>query len=528
MSEGVIRPASPHCPPENDQRAVLAFLARPEAHGLREPPQRIDTHAAVVFLAGDEAYKIKRAVAYPYLDFSTLERRKAACEAEIRLNRPGAPEVYIDTVPIVCRDGALHIGGDGEIVEWAVHMRRFDPDATLDRIAQEGGLDDDILADLVDRIVASHEHAPQHDGAAATDRIETLIHDNAAALGAAPELFAGDRVSELEQTWLHAFKDVRAVLQERGRSGHVRRCHGDLHLRNIALIDRRPVLFDALEFDDRLATSDLLYDLAFLLMDLWERGLQQPANAVLNRYLWQRNDDSDIAACRALPLFMSLRASIRAIVAVDALPHLADEAEIMRTKAQGRDYFEIAEACMKPAPPRLIAIGGLSGSGKTTVARCIAPGLGAPPGALHLRSDIERKRIFNVSDTTRLPEAAYTQDVTEDVYAHLRRKAHLALSARRSVIVDAVHDRTAERDLIESVASQAGAAFSGIWLEVEATRLIDRVTLRHGDASDADAEVVRGQLARQRDPSDWERIPAGGDPDAVCADVKKRLMDEQT
>lgn len=514
-------PRSACVPDDGAQAEVLAFLARPDTHGLDTPPRRIDTHAAVVFLAGDRAYKVKRAVRYPYLDFSSLEARKAACEAEIRLNRPGAPEIYIDTIPIVRRDGRLHLGGAGDVVDWAVRMHRFDPDATLDRVA-ERGLGEDLLIGMAERIVALHANAPLGDGEAATARLARLIADNAAALRQAPALFDAARVDRLERAWAADHASARDILLARGRAGQVRRGHGDLHLRNIALIGDQPVLFDALEFDDALATADALYDLAFLLMDLWQRDLRAAANSVFNRYLWQRDEETDIAACRALPLFMSLRAAIRAKVAVDSLPHLA-AGERAIAEERSRRYFAAAEACMERRPLRAIGIGGLSGSGKTTVAACLAPHLGRAPGALHLRSDIERKRLYRVADTDRLPPEAYAMPVTDAVYERLRRKADAALGAGMSVVVDAVHERADEREQIEAVAHAAGADFCGLWLEAEAAELLRRVATRRGDASDADTGIVARQLARRPAAADWRRVDAGRDSATVCADALRLI-----
>jgi uncharacterized protein len=502
-------------PPAKAQAEVFAFLEDPATHGIAERPQRIDTHAAAVFLAGRFAYKVKRAVRYPYLDFSTLDRRRAACEAEIRLNRENAPDIYLDTIAITRRGDALHLGDGGEIVEWAVRMRRFDPGDTLDHVADRGALDDGVLAVLVEAVVAAHDRAPAGDGEVATRRLAGVIEDNVSEL-AGEAVFPSGRVVALGRAWEASYADVADLLRARGRAGHVRRCHGDLHLRNIVMVDGRPRLFDALEFDDDLATTDVLYDLAFLLMDLWERGHRNAANTVRNRYLWQRDADTDIEACAALPLFMSLRAAIRAKVALASLPHLGEVDREDAARA-AQDYFAAAETFMEPAPLRLVAVGGLSGTGKTTVSASLAPHIGRVPGAVHLRSDIERKRLFGVADTQRLPEDAYGKDVTERVYDRLRRRAMLALRAGQSVVVDAVHEREGERSAIEAVARDAGARFAGLWLEAEKEEMLSRVANRRGDASDADGTVVLQQLSRRRDGVNWTRIRADGEAEEVCA-----------
>jgi predicted kinase len=293
----------------------------------------------------------------------------------------------------------------------------------------------------------------------------------------------------------------------------VRRCHGDLHLRNIALIAGAPVLFDAIEFDEKIAIGDVLYDLAFLIMDLWQRDLRAAANAVLNRYLWGSPDgEGEIRGLSALPLFLALRAVIRAKVAALAAGQGAGEDKVR----EAQDYFAAAGAFLAPDVPALIAVGGLSGSGKSTLAARLAPHLGRPPGAVHLRSDIVRKRLFEVPETERLPEDAYAEAATKRVYEALRHGAAAALRAGRTVVVDAVHLRPDERAAIAAVAAAEGAPFTGLWLDAPAPTLEQRVSARKGDASDADAAVVRRQLDLDPGSVAWHRLDAGADIAALA------------
>lgn len=488
-----------------DQSEVIAYLSRPETYGIAEPPVRIDTHVAVVFLAGSTAYKMKRAVHYSFLDFSTLAKRCAACDAEIALNRPNAPEIYIDTIAVVRRNGGLALGGDGPVVEWLVRMRRFDPADTLDNVAEHGELGDQIIAELVVAISRMHENAARGDGRAAVDRLKEWMDGNFAELAESPELISPRDVDELRRVSEAEFERWRDLLLARGRAGFVRRCHGDLHLRNIVLIDGRPVLFDALEFDDAFATHDVFYDLAFLLMDLWQRGMHAEANRLRNLYLWLDVATENIDGCALFPLFMSIRAAIRAKVALSTAK-LDDLTKAQADMAEGQRYFTWARDFLVPTPPVLVAVGGLSGSGKTTVSAALAPGLGRPPGAVHLRSDIERKRLFEVADTDRLPASAYSEAVGEQVYARLCDKAGRALRVGESVIVDAVHARPEERAAIAEVAWANNAPFIGLWLDAPESILVQRVSRRTGDASDADADVVRGQLSYDVGAIDWQSI----------------------
>ncbi len=495
-----------------DQSEALDFLGKSSTYGIEGQVRRIDTHGAAVFLAGQDAYKIKRAVRFPFMDFSTLDRRARACRRELEVNRDNAPDIYLGVAPITRRAGGLELGGKGEVVEWAVHMRRFDEDATLDHVAQRGGLGPRLVSALSHAVVKSHERAPRCDFDSA-GALDGYILENARSLAENPEVFPAQRIEALTTTSRALLESNRALLLERRRSGYVRRCHGDLHLRNIVLLHGEPILFDALEFDEAMATGDVLYDLAFLVMDLWERGFHHEANAVLNHYLWE-SDEAQLVGLAAFPLFLSVRAAIRAKVAAATLPHLDGQARELAVR-EARRYFSLAEDFLVPVPARLVAIGGLSGTGKTTIASRLAPFVGRMPGGVWLRTDIERKRMFAVEETERLPQAGYDLAVSARVYAALRRQSKLALASTFSVIVDAVHARPEERRAIEEVARAVGVPFDGLWLEAPLALRIERVEGRSRDASDATADVVRRQAEADLGPLTWRRVDASGDPDAV-------------
>ena len=225
--------------PLESQEAVFRFLADPKTHGLGEPVQRVDTASAVVFLAGADVYKLKRAVKFPFMDLSTLEKRRDACEAEIAVNRPLAPDIYLSALPIVRQGETFALGGDGEIVEWAVHMRRFDENATLDHVADREGVSDPIIDKLALAIRRMHARAPLRDAARAAHALETYIEQNRAAFAERPDLFDPPTAGKLTDNSRLAFANVRPLLLKRGEGGFVRRCHGDLHLRNIVLLDER-------------------------------------------------------------------------------------------------------------------------------------------------------------------------------------------------------------------------------------------------------------------------------------------------
>lgn len=500
------------------QQAVIDFLAHPATHGGM-PVRRIDTHAATVFLAGDRALKIKRAVRFPFLDYSTLERRKAACAAEIAVNQPFAPQIYRRVVAITREaDGALAIGGQGEPVEWAVDMRRFDETQTLDHLAAAGRIDAALADALAGAVARAHALAPVNTDAGFTDELAEVITQNDAELGASPELFPPAEAGALTQATRATFARLRPLLDARERAGLVRRCHGDLHLGNIVLLDGAPVLFDAIEFDPKIATGDVLYDLAFLLTDLIERGLPQAANIVLNRYLSETRRPEDLDALAVLPLFMSLRATIRAKVTAARPAQGAERSSIAQS---ARAYFALARQLLSPPPPMLLAVGGLSGTGKSLLARALAAEVLPAPGAVVLRSDAERKALFNRTETERLPESAYGREVTARVYAALADKARRIFAAGHSAIVDAVFADAAERAAI----AQAAPAnrFHGLFLTADLATRLSRVGGRKGDASDADAAVARRQEQYDLGAMDWTCLDASGTPEQTLRCAKATL-----
>jgi aminoglycoside phosphotransferase family enzyme/predicted kinase len=504
----------------DDQRAVISFLSNPANYGPNvDRVDTITTHISIVFLAGDRALKLKRAVRLPFLDFSTAARRAEACVVELQLNRRTAPELYLE-VKTICRDGDGRIGWDiGEPVDTVVVMHRFDQDRLLDSVIGTGKLDPAVLYALAAHIAEFHAEAEQRRdfggarrmGEVASAAMHSLRHSTVLR-------FDAERLDRLNEGWLAELQKIGPLLDRRRDAGKVRRCHGDLHLRNICLIDNRPKLFDCIEFSEDIASIDVLYDLAFLVMDLEHRGRPADANRVLNRYLDLTEEDEGLAA---MPFFVSLRAAIRAQVLATALAHGGGAPD---TEGKALRYVNDAIGALSRPPARLVAIGGLSGSGKSSLAARLAPDFGAIAGARILRSDVLRKRRFGVALESPLPAKAYTETVTQAVYDELRAKAAIALQAGYCAIIDAVALDPAERESFAAVAQTAGVAFTGIWLEAPSKTMAERIDARRGDASDASTAILDRQLAIDPGPLDWVCIDAGGGLEATLNRARQVLL----
>ncbi len=505
-------------PAESDmQERVFAFLTDPAKH---PDVHRIDTHGASVFLEGARALKIKRAVRFPFLDYSTLEKRKAACNEEIRINRPFAPQIYHRVVPITLNhDGSLEIDGPGAPVEFAIEMARFDERRTFDHLAEAGPLDPALIDAVADAVAASHRSAPLAAAEPWINSIPGIIEGNSAAFREA-RCFKAAEIDGLEQASLSAFLHLRELLEQRGRRGYVRRCHGDLHLANIVLIGDLPVLFDAIEFDPVIASVDVLYDLAFTVMDFLRYDRPAAANALLNRYLAITPLDN-LGALATLPLFLSLRSAIRAHVMLARIGRNSrDTADVMPSV---RAYFDLAQRTIHRSAPTLVAVGGLSGTGKSVLARALAPAVLPLPGAVVLRTDVLRKQHFQIKDTDRLPQSAYRPEVTEKIYETLIQRASRILVQGHSVIVDAVFADIAERNAIAEVARKLSVRFSGLFLVTDLATRQRRVGRRDADASDATPEIAGLQEKYDIGAMDWAVVDASGTPEQTLEQCLPRV-----
>ncbi|WP_076861412.1 bifunctional aminoglycoside phosphotransferase/ATP-binding protein [Bradyrhizobium mercantei] len=506
---------------ETDQTAVLSFLARPVQPNA--PVKRVDTHCSIVFLEPSRVLKIKRAVKLPYLDFSTLEKRQRACDDEIAVNKRHAPAIYRRVVPITRGRDGLAVGGTGPVVEWAVEMARFDEKKTLDHLAERDAIRPELGERLATILLESHRTATGRGGSSWLASLPVIIDRNTEQFCTAPAL-SREEIDRLHELSHQALARNLELLRFRAAAGQVRHCHGDAHLGNIVLHDGEPILFDAIEFDPNIATTDVLYDLAFPLMDLLNFRRETVANRLFNSYMQTAWDTQSDALC-LLPLFLSLRAAIRAnVLFTKARQQQLDQA----IGAQARRYFEFARRLIEPKPPRLIAVGGKSGTGKSVLARDMAHLIAPSPGALVLRSDVIRKQLYHVAEHATLPPETYTPEASDRVYQAMLDRGGHTLGQGVSVVLDAAFLKPVERGAAEAVARDAKVDFRGIFLTAGRATRLHRVASRQNDASDATSDVILTQDNIATGMIDWDVVDASGAPSTTLERSTSRLLTSPT
>jgi aminoglycoside phosphotransferase family enzyme/predicted kinase len=483
-------------------KALQQGAAYPHATGRI---RLVETHISWVFLTGDYAYKVKKPVKLPFLDFSTLELRRHYCREELRLNRRLAAELYLDVVAIGGTPSAPRIGEDPAI-EYAVWMVEFPSDALAGTRLVDDRIPRDAVRDLAGRLAAFHESLPP----APSEAVEAQLIENLDELEASLE--AGDR-SRVEplRAWTEAqSRRLGHELRERERGGHIRECHGDLHLGNLVVIDDRIVPFDCLEFDAALRCIDVVNEVAFLLADFAFYERADLAFEFLSAYL---ESTGDYRGMRLLRYYMVYRALVRAKVkAIAAGQHGDPDA----TAASAR-YLEVAERLMQPVAPLLVVTHGLSGSGKTTVTSELIGRL----RAVRVRSDVERKRLHGLAAEERshagLGEALYSQAATKATYGALEAVAGDALSSGTNIIVDATFLRRRDRDRFRELAARSGARCVVLHCQASEAVLRERVARRDShstDASEATLAVLEAQL-------DAREAIGADEPDVVAIDTAR-------
>ena len=502
---------------------LIAALLRAECfpHEVERPVQLRETHISWILLTGRYAYKIKKPVDFGFLDFSTLDKRRFYCEEEVRLNRRFAPQLYLGVEPVTRRDGRIRMGGDGPAVEYAVKMRQFDDGRLLERLAERGALDDALVDDMAAAIAGFHqraEPAPDDSPWGDPDDIQHWYQENIDHIR--PLLEDDGRLRRLQglEAWGRGeCARLRETLDRRRREGWVRECHGDLHLGNLVCIDGRVTLFDCIEFNPNLRWIDVVSEVAFLYMDLEHRGLRRQARRFLNRYLQHTGDYAGLAL---LPYYLVYRALVRAKVAILRLAQAPDAQERHRARAAYDAYADLAQRFTRPGRPALMITCGLSGSGKSSLAVRLVEWL----GAVQIRSDVERKRLFGLAPEARtgsgVDAGIYTREAGRRTYERLLRLARAVVEAGFPVVVDATFLQRARRDAFRELARATGVPFVILYLQAPVELLKRRVRARERagrDPSEAGVAVLEEQIRDVEPPTPEEGtlvvVDASREPD---------------
>ena len=495
---------------------LLSAAAYP--HAVATPVRLVETHISRVLLTGEFAYKLKKPVRLAFLDYSTLERRRRFCEEELRLNRRYAPDLYLGVSAIAGPETAPRVDGTGDAVEYAVKMRQFDPSDELDALVDAGRVDAGDVATLGARIATFHAAAGRVDPASPfsrPDAVQRVTLANFAELRRLPEMSSRDAALRGLERWIAGeFGHLRDLMQSRRDAGRVRECHGDLHCGNVVRWACELTPFDGIEFDPALRYLDVASDLAFLTMDLAVRGRRDLRHATLQAWA---ETLGDFEALRLLPYFETYRALVRAkVAALRALQHPAASEERTRDCAAVLRYADWACARARGARPALLITCGYSGSGKTRLAHSLAPEL----HALHLRSDVERKRLAGLGplDDSRSPPdgGIYSAEYTRRTYRRLRDCAADALAGGENVIVDAAFLKRDERERMLALADGLAAPAAILHCVAPMDVLRERVAGRSRARTDA-SEAGVATLLRQ--PGFWEDLGAAELERAVTVDT---------
>ncbi len=486
------------------QQALVDRLRSPACYSHPvDRVERIETHISTLLLAGEFAYKIKKPVRFDFLDYSTLEQRRFFCEEEVKLNRRFAPDLYLDCVAIRGTPEHPVVGGHGEVLEYAVRMRRFAAADQADDIAERGALTADHIDALAATIAGYHGHAPRQ----GWERVYGLPHTVTGEAQANVEQLldvmedGSDRVraQRLREWTRDQGERLQPVLAERLESGFIRECHGDLHLGNLILRDGRWSAFDCVEFDAGLRWIDVMNDLAFTLMDLHARGLPSLAHRLRNRYLTITGDYAGLAVLR---FYLVYRALIRAKVLALSAGAAAHEDERNWYQQRHRRYLHAATTLTRPPAPRLVITHGVSGSGKSWAAQWAADRY----GYVWIRSDVERKRLHDLSPDARSHSGAgagiYTWSATRNTYRRLMELAEYALAHGWRVILDAAFLGRDQRDEARELAGRLRCPFHILALTTPSEVARRRVRARGlSDVSEATEAILDRQLADYQPPS---------------------------
>jgi len=490
----------------------LASLLRPEGYPHEVAAIcLVETHISWVLLTGEFAYKIKKPVHYPFIDLRSPERRAFFCAEELRLNRRFAPLLYLEVCAVTLENGRARISGRGEVIDHAVRMRQFRPADELAALLARGALAPAELAAFGRELARLHAQAPPVTATqpwGEPQSVRTLLLQNLReCVQAAAALAAPDAVARLGAGYRARLDALLPLMGSRRAAGRVRECHGDLHVGNLVRYDDRLLAFDCMEFEPAFRWIDVAEEIATLFMDLAARGLRAHAQAFLGGYLFA---GGDYQACRLLRLYATHRALVRAkVLALQA--HAAAEPDRTALRREHGRYVTCAGEMLAPSRPLLIAVCGVSGSGKTWLAERLVPLL----GAVHVRSDVERKRMAGLTEGERsgaaLLEGLYSPESSARVYARLSECAADILAGGLTAVIDATFQRREERARLQRLAAQCGVTLQIIFCHappaVLEARIAGRMQAASMDASEADRRVLAWQQTHFEAISAAEALP---------------------
>ncbi|UPQ81932.1 AAA family ATPase [Pseudomonas knackmussii] len=515
-------------------QALIAALQNPALYPHSVDGFRvIETHISWVILTGAYAYKMKKPVDFGFLNFTHLADRKHFCEEELRLNQRMAPDLYLRVVPITGAADAPVIDGEGEPIEYLLQMREFPQTQLMAEVQARGELTDAHIDALAEQIAQFHLSIPQVPAGHPLNNADAIVapmrqnfEQIRPLLNEKPDLQQLDALSDWTET---SIARLRPLLVQRSQQGFIRECHGDLHLGNATIIDNKVVLFDCIEFNEPFRLIDIASDAAFLAMDLEDRGLKCQARRFLNGWLERTGD---YAALELLSLYKAYRALVRAKVSLFRLHQEQDAVQRRVILRQYRSYANLAES-YSAIPSRFLAIThGVSAVGKSHVALRLVEAL----GAIRLRSDLERKRLYG-EPTERhdvvVNAGIYSAEATEATYDRLHSLAEAALNAGFSVVIDATYLKQSQRQAAWQVAESTGVPFIILACEAPDAVIEQWLTQRQaegGDPSDATMAVVKAQQASREPLSESEQLlsrlintPEAGNLDALVGVIRQRL-----
>ncbi len=515
------------------QSALIRALQRPEMfpHAVESFKVR-ETHISWVLLTGPFAYKIKKPVDLGFLDFSTRAKRRYCCEEELRLNQRLSPQLYVEVVPICGTVDRPRLGGPGDAIEYAVKMVEFSQENQLDRVLERGALRSfhiDALADTVAEFHARIPSATEDQIFGAPERLYEPVEENFLQIRPTPdETELAQRLQALETWSLQRFQTLHETFIVRQRGGFVRECHGDMHLGNMALLGQELVIFDCIEFSENLRWINVMSEIAFLTMDLEDRGCSPFAWRFLNRYL---EATGDYQGLQLLRFYQVYRAMVRAKVAHIRMQQEPPPSAARAALRQDREgYVTLAHTYTRPDHPVLIITYGLSGSGKTTATQRLLEAW----GAVRVRSDVERKRLFGLSplqpSRSGVGTGLYTREASQRTYERLAQLARCVLEAGFSAIVDATFLGHAQRQAFRDLALSLAIPFTILSFEAPDALLQARVAERArgaADASEADLAVLAQQACSREPLTDSElarALPVPSEADLDVAAVIAQLQ----